>query len=217
MFQLEDGIELHLNRLLAQIAGNSSLTDTLWVRENPEIVRASYQGFRERIDSFARTVTAEADETPEYATLLRWADKKFADGCRVICIDPITVCSPAKEPWAADKDFIIALKRKAVAAKASVLIATHPKKQGKTGNSMDDLAGGAAFSRFSHCVLWLRTVKSESVQIDVGFTGSIERQTNRTIEIVKARNSRGAGIDLAFWFDGGTLRFEEQGPKLNKE
>lgn len=216
MFQLEDGIELHLNRLLAQIAGNANLTDTLWVKEHPEIVRAAYQGFRDRIDSFARRLTAEADETPEYATLLRWVDKKLAAGCRVICIDPITVCSPAKEPWAADKDFIIALKRRAVAAKASVILATHPKKQGKTGSSLDDLAGGAAFARFSHCILWLRSMKAECVQVDLGYTGTIERSSNRTIEIVKARNSRGAGVDLAFWFDADKLCFDEQGPIARK-
>jgi hypothetical protein len=40
-----------------------------------------------------------------------------------------------------------------------LLLVTHPKTTKKSGNILDNLAGGAAYPRFSQTVLWIKAHK----------------------------------------------------------
>ena len=99
---------------------------------------------------------------------------------------------------------------------------THPPK-GATGTAgLDHVAGGTAYVRAADTVLWLEhhaelktvTVKSTSglndgVSSILPMTRSAE--INRTVTVLKARNGRGGGWRLGYFFDGATLGFDERG------
>lgn len=44
-----------------------------------------------------------------------------------------------------------------------------------------------------------------------GVVGMFVSEINRSLRIAKARNGRGAGLELAYQFEGKSLRFSEQG------
>jgi hypothetical protein len=95
---------------------------------------------------------------------------------------------------------------------SSLILVTHPKK-GNKGSvpGMDDLAGGAAYQRFAHCILWIekhKELKSKTVKTEMG---RLRMEINRTVHICKSRNGPGAGLQLAYQFDGASLLFGEQG------
>jgi hypothetical protein len=100
-----------------------------------------------------------------------------------------------------------------------LLIVTHPKKGKFTGlPSMDDLAGGAAFQRFSHSILWIVNHGSDKRTLISGRDGGdFYADINKTIHILKSRNGKGSGLSLGFRFDPDRLSFEEIGVLSTKK
>lgn len=76
---------------------------------------------------------------------------------------------------------------------------------------MNDMAGGAAYERFSQAILWLKRHDKPEKQTLLTPVGLRDVTFNRSVQIRKARNGAGAGAELAFDFEGGSLRFAEQG------
>ena len=76
--------------------------------------------------------------------------------------------------------------------------------------SMEAIAGGAAWVRFSHTILWLERVDEEerTVVTAMGTTGCM---VNRLLHVRKARNGPGVGQALGLYFDSRTLLLAEQG------
>ncbi len=104
---------------------------------------------------------------------------------------------------------------------ASLILVTHPRKGTKgTTSTLDDLGGGAAYSRFSQTVLWLKQHKpAKEVTIKLGsnsdvagvYPMTISERVNRTLLVAKSRNGPGSGWSIAMNLQGGTLRFIERG------
>jgi hypothetical protein len=93
-----------------------------------------------------------------------------------------------------------------------VVLMTHPKKGGRTGKGMDDMAGGSAYQRFTQSVLWLESLEEPKGMKVAPYQLPPEwKSVNRTIHIRKARNGRGVGHKIAFDFCGETMRFTELG------
>ena len=76
---------------------------------------------------------------------------------------------------------------------------------------MDDLAGGAAYQRFAHTILWIEKLVEPRVALVKTLNGRDRTKVNRIIHISKARNGRGAGLRLGYLFDASNLLFAEQG------
>jgi hypothetical protein len=212
VFMLEDGPEFHLSRLLAQLENNIMILNAEWIRFNGDEAKDSYNRHREALDKFSLCLTTEPKEIPTYKIIVEWVDKKLAEGCRVLFIDPVTAATPTEKPWIEDHKFIMQMKQKAKDFGASILLSIHPKKNGKTGNGLDDMAGGSAIPRLSHAVIWLkRSENPEDVLIrhDDGSRSSVT--INRRIEIFKARAGSGVGTKIGMSFESRTASFHECG------
>ena len=75
---------------------------------------------------------------------------------------------------------------------------------------MNQLAGGAAYSRFSQTILWLESHNEKASRVKTT-CGTTEMDHNRTLHILKARNGKGQGVKVACNFESESLTLSEQG------
>jgi hypothetical protein len=216
VYELEEDRTYHLARLLSQLDNNSDLTDAEWIRANPDASRQAYLRHRQRLDSFTSCIDAAPDNQITHATLLKWMEDRAKSGCRVIAIDPITAAATSDKPWVDDLNFLMAAKKIVRDYGCSLVLVTHPRKGKRSGMPLDDLAGGAAYPRFSQCVLWIvRHERKRSVVCSSPY-GNFSASINRSIRLGKTRNGPGAGMEIGFIFDPASLRFSEQGPVVKE-
>lgn len=214
VFELEEDRAYHLNRLLAQLAGNSDITVAEWVAANPELTRHAMEQHQKFIRSFGKSITAAPDENVTLDQVSKWVAEKAAKGARVIVVDPITAAATEK-PWVEDLKFLMEVKSTAVRFGCSIILVTHPKK-GSKQSSLHDMAGGAAYQRFSQTVIWVQRLdKSKYQKIRTDY-GTRSARINRIVQLHKTRNGMGAGLKIGFFFDGATLRSEERGIVLGE-
>lgn len=211
VFELEEDRAYHLNRILAQECENGGLLDPEWIRSHPEEVRQIMKTHRSFLDSMGRMIYAAPKDQVSYDMLVEWTEARAKEGARVIVIDPITAVAPAKDVWVADSDFIFKAKGIAREYKCSILLVTHPRKGKGNTCSMDDLAGGAAFQRFSQTLLWLESFKSPKSVSVRSACGTFTTKCNRMIHLFKCRNGKGTGLSLGEVWDGEKLALAEQG------
>jgi hypothetical protein len=210
IYQLESDEEgSHLLRALVQKTGTPELLDPRWVKAHPEEARALFQEHRQFLDAFGGRLTTPPAQPPTYNELLRWIRAKAEEGCRVIIIDPITAAEGSEQPWEDDKRFVLAAQVIMREKGASLVLVTHPRK-GAKGTGGDDIAGGAAFFRFSQTVLWVR--KHDPAKLVRCKSAGGERlvEINRSVKIAKARLGKGGGLELGYIFDR-SMQFAEQG------
>jgi hypothetical protein len=212
IYELEEDRAYHMQRALAQVEGMSALIDPDWIEQNPEYAHAAVKKNTAFFDSFGRCIWEAPTDQVSLEMLEAWVKERAKAGFEVICIDPITAAEAEEKPWIADLQFLMSVKKTAREYGCRVVLVTHPKKGGKNGKSMDDMAGSAAYQRFSQTVLWIErhdTPKEAKVVPHRGV--DTWAKINRTIHIRKARNGRGAGLKVGFHFEGETLRFTELG------
>ena len=139
----------------------------------------------------------------------QWTKKKAQAGYRVICVDPVTLVKKSAKPWLDDGKFVNDVRTVARDYNCSVLLVSHPIKAVSLPD-MAQVAGGAAYTRFSDTILWLESHTSKTNKIKMS-VGTPETEYNRTLHILKARNGRGQGARLAYKFDGESLTLAELG------
>jgi RecA-family ATPase len=212
LYELEEDCPFWLARALAMLAGRSGLTDPDWVRQNPAAARAAYDTHRAELDAFARRLSVAGDKQLSHPELLAWIRQQAEAGCRVIAVDPVTALAGGDKPWLDDLKFM--MEAKAIAARhgCSLLLVTHPRiSRAKNNSPLDNLAGGAAYARFAQTVLWVNSHPHGKRLRWKTMAGDFSGPANRSVKIPKARNAAGGGLEVAFDFDGGTLRFRELG------
>jgi len=213
IFELEDDRVYHLQRVLAQLEQNAFLTDTQWVQQNPERARESLANQRDIIDSLGKVMWDAPDKQVSTSDLANWFEARCQEGFKICIIDPVTAATTSEKPWIDDQNFIFKVKTTAKRYHARLIYAIHPRiSNGKVGASLSRLAGGAAYPRFSHSVFWLSKYDKEKMgQVWRAETGTRPVSFERGLKISKARNGRGAGTELAFHLNTGTLCFDEYG------
>ena len=215
---LEEGLDYHLNRVLAQREGNSDLTREEWQEEHPDETRAAYKRHEAFLDDFGRWLWAAPDTTPTKADLARWVEARAKEGCRVVAVDPLSAAEETRDVWVVDSQFVNEVKRIVRQYPVSVLLVMHPKKgHGKGPGTLDDLAGGAAYQRLAQTALWLEYHKPPVTKRVAQGPGRGDMEFNRTLHILKARNAEGTYLGLAFGFNAKTLRTSEHGVILHKD
>ncbi len=220
VLMLECTKEWHLNRLLAHMCGNADMLDPMWARINPDLSLSLYEKHKAEIETISRALWCESHLT--MAACAEWLEQRCAEGYRVIAIDPITLAAPGNEKvWDADRHFMARAGKAIESSGSSLCLTSHPRKMSggqKPSNTMDDMAGGAAYSRAAASVLWLcgiETPESRMVIDSDGYTR--ESIPTKVIRVLKARNCAGqyAEIcyrfqDLAFIEDGCTMKDAKQ-------
>jgi hypothetical protein len=215
MYQLEDERAMHAYRAIAQRERRPELVDHVWGEGRGDEVAAILNKHSGFIEVLGKSLDGETKDNIDYEKLLKWTETRAKGGAKIIAIDPITMAAPEKDQWAADKNFTDKLKRIAREYSVSIVLVIHPKKGRKGSMTLDDLAGGSAFGRFAHAVVWLDN-HGEPITSKVRDTfATMDRIHNRTMHIVKARNARGQGARLAFNFNHD-LTFSEYGVILSK-
>lgn len=209
--ELEDDRSYHLNRVLAQLEDNSNLTDDEWVTSNPAEARAAFQKHRDFLDDFGSRMDTHPDGEPTLDEVLEWLSKRCASGARVAIVDPITAANSGDKPYLADRKFMLSAKGIVRAHGASLILVTHPKLNSKGTSPLDSMAGGAAYPRFAHTVVWIhRHDQPKQVKCNSPH-GSFNTEITRSFRISKARNGKGTGVELGFNFDVPSLKMVEQG------
>jgi len=211
---LEDGVPVHLRRGLAQISGESNVTNDKWCQQNGETLDKLTDAARHELATLGAMLEAPADGqsvTPDY--LLEWLQRKADAGVRVPGVDPVTLMQRGRAPWADDERFIVGAKRIVERGGASLLLVTHPRRAipGKPrAFDLDELAGGLAYSRFAHAVLYLLAHPAKETTV-ITPAGRTQETFNRTMLVLKARNGIGTGRKYAMRFDARTLTLSELG------
>lgn len=206
IFELEETVTFHLHRAVAQSAGCSDIMRLDWVSGNPHEARNILAQQRDFSERFAKRLTS-SKEAPTLESIGNWIETQAKRGVRVIAIDPITAAASNGKPWIEDQAFMVRIGTIAKEFGCSIILVIHPKK-GQRGKilSLDDMAGGSSFGRFSQTVIWL-----EEFALQEEIINDREVMCNRSAILMKSRNGPGSGGKIGFHFDGGTLRFKELG------
>lgn len=214
VLEMEYDRDFHLHRIMAILCEDSRVTNAEYIRDNPQWTKALHATHRDLMDEVGLRIWDCPD--PKGWTLQKmaaWAAERAAEGCRVIAIDPITMASGASSrPWEEEQEFMSAIKMTARNFKCSIILVTHPRKgrSRMAALSMDDMAGGAAYSRFSQCIIWLEAFPVENINAHSS-GATISEPCNRIMHLMKTTNGRGGGMQLAYLFEGKTFRFKERG------
>lgn len=215
VYEVEDRRTAHQKRVLAQVAGDHNLADAEdWGADNPELFLEAIDAYRDLLHGIGRRITTvSAEETVlTLDTIADWAAREADEGAEIVLIDSVTAVGAAEKAWVTDSRFVNRLKKEVVEKHGvRAILVMHPKKGRKGAIGMEELAGGASFSRLAHTILWLERCMPAKEFTVASAVGPIEVETNRVLKILKARNGRGAGADIAMHFDKQTLTFSELG------
>jgi 5S rRNA maturation endonuclease (ribonuclease M5)/KaiC/GvpD/RAD55 family RecA-like ATPase len=215
LFVLEEDRPFTLIRLLAQLEENAHLTSPDWQETYPEETRFAFSNWKSHINSFGFRVFDAPDTRPTLDDLAQWVKEQCHAGVRVIAIDPISVGDAGATPWATADKFVFEVRGALRDSGASLILAQHPKKGADINKSglvsLDDVAGGAGFTRFTQTVFWISIHDDDHREWVNSSFGVASESSNRTIHILKARNGSGQGSRLAFELDKKSLLWKEKG------
>ena len=208
VYELEDDRTYHLIRCLAQKAELSDITNIRWQKEHPTEAMAIFEKHRGFLDSFGKCIYSSRTQ-PTLKEVAKWIEDKTKT-CRIIAVDPVTIAAHKGEAiWKEDDEFLDAVKRAAVKNECSVILITHPVK-GVSNPDVNQLAGGAAYQRFAHSILWLESHEAKTGRVKMA-CGTTDAEYNRTLHILKARNGRGLYKRVACEFQPDSLKLKEIG------
>ncbi len=215
VYHLEDTRNYHLQRIHAQLACDSRINNNDWVESDAPSFRASREHFANRLAEIGDCIWDAPDEEVNFEMLEKWVEERAKAGFQIIMIDPVTAAQSTEKVWIADQKFVFKVKTLARRHNTRIILVTHPRKGQKPAMfGLDDMAGGAAYQRFSHTVLLLeRNDKEEQVIVREGGINfpPVDCTPDRILRIAKARNGPGAGRRIAFTLRHDTLRFQEVG------
>ncbi len=215
---MEETRDWHLHRGLAYIHGEPKLLNLQWCRENPDFVRDRREESHDEIEALGEMIDVADARHDTLDGVAAWIESEARNGARMIVVDPISAIDPGQNRWSKDQSFIRAAKKIVDRYGCSLTLVTHPKTGtgGKKSIKQDDLAGGAAFPRFTQCVMLLQK-HEPATYVTVRKHGFSEHTyINRSLVILKARNGRGGGMRIGMALDNH-LQWHEYGAIVRKK
>jgi hypothetical protein len=213
ILELEDDLEMHLKRAIAQHRGMSELLDDVWIKDNPEKLNEAHYGLDEFINGLGSCIH-EGHRDTTLTNVRDWISNMANRGNRIVCVDPVTAAEKtSRDTWLEDARFMKEVRNIAKDTGISLILITHPVKGCHNDKpDLDYVSGGSAYIRNSHCVLWLQHHYPEK-EVDIAASvGTLYGETiNKSLLILKSRGGIGTGYRLGFNFDKDTLSFEEKG------
>lgn len=214
LYELEEDTPFHLRRALAQKTGLSALTYPEGVSELSCAVPGIMSDNADFLQKMGK-VLFDAKNQQTHEQIGQWINDRAHCGCRLIGVDPITAAVSNGKPWIADNAFLQNVKGIAVRYGCSILFITHPTKS-MMYPDVNQIAGSSAFSRFAQTIVWLESHDTKNSMIK-SCCGSSQSEHTRTLHILKARNSSGGGLRLAYHFDPASLCVSEIGIIVKKK
>lgn len=218
---LEENMNFHLSRTLAQLCENSRMLDPEWMLYSGERAIQEAEINSGFLKNYANNVitTAKAKKV-FYSNVEKYLYESHEKGAEIVIIDPITVVSSVKDKWKEDADFVHIATKIAEETGLRLIVSTHPKQDKTNIRDMNNISGGASWERFVQNVFWMystdfyeeKTVTTPDGEVSYSGRG------NRIIDALKARNGIGTPKDkFLFNFNKNTLGFEEVGLIMNKK
>jgi len=213
LHHLEDDKEFHLHRAFAQRARISNLFKTKYIQENAALVRNYLREQLDFLNGFGACFWDAPDVPPTKAEIGEWIYARAKEGARIIAVDPITAVMQQEDPWIEDTKLMLGIKAAARQYGVSIILVTHPSQGSKVAIGLHNLAGGKAFVRFAHNVIWIESVPDTSIEVSGWHDRElmVDRVINRKIHLCKARSGPGAGLAIGYYWDKATLSLMEQG------
>lgn len=217
-YMLEESMEYHLMRALAQMSRTANMTDIGWVQCHPNDVANALNQYEDKLHTLSKSLFTRTGPAPTCADIGNWVEMRAQEGCRVICVDPITIARPlTNNLWIESENMLDHIHRVVKAYDISALLVTHPHKKFKRNPDMSELAGGAAYTRFCQSIFWLHP-HPDKIDRVMSPCGAMDIEHNRTLHILKTRNGRAsANCRLAFYFDPNSLTLDESGIIVKKK
>ncbi len=220
ILMLEDVESMHQKRALSQMAGCAKITDSDWIaaakEESSRVLKANIDNLRKFAKALKCTESTTAtDAATSQMTLDQvadWVITQAQNGAEIIVIDPITAATAVGNPWIADQLFLFKVKKVLQETGARLILSTHPRTGTAGSAGLSGMAGGASYPRFSHTVLWIKHLNGQkNTQVADQFGKKQSRKYSQSLEIIKARNGKGRGQNLACELDKQSLCFTEIG------
>lgn len=210
IFEMEEDTTYHQHRALAMLDGNANLTDLAWIKANPDEARQAEERHRETLGRLQDHIWDAPEIRVTLDDLATWYESVAPDN-RIVVIDPVTAAATSDKRFLDDGKFVERCKTIARKTEGSLILVTHPKPGRKRRITLEDIAGGQDYPRFSQCVIVV--AKNDPNEEVFCFTahGRAGYSANRMVQIAKGRNGRGSGSELAFEFSGKDLTFSELG------
>jgi KaiC/GvpD/RAD55 family RecA-like ATPase len=215
VFFIEKDLNFHTRRLLAQMEGDGSFVMFDWLKSNPDKVRDAMNRHEDLINLYCARIESRCATFVTLENLNKWIIEKCRAGSRIIAIDPISAAIAGVERWTRDHEFIASAEKVLVEHGASLVLITHPKQAAAGRQSSGHaMGGGAAYFRFSDVTMWIkRTKKPRNVWYQCQH-GRTSDRLSIFIDLLKTRDGKGSGTELAYAFTPG-LKFQEKGIVLN--
>lgn len=211
IYELEEDNTFHSHRLLSQVVADGRILDPEYIEKNPQCVAEAMENAP--LDELYKCIYESPEKEVTAHEMLKWIEARFKDGCRVVCVDPITKLAETGKPWELAQQVMSGAALLVRKYQASLVLVTHPGKQ-KTKSSqfsLDDMAGGTAYQRFAQTVMWIQRHNPPKESQIMASCGTLPQNHNRTIVLAKVRNAAGNGNKLAYNLNGHSLTFSELG------
>jgi KaiC/GvpD/RAD55 family RecA-like ATPase len=210
LLPLEKDRKYHLMRALAQMHGDSNLTNDDWKAEHPNETIEAWNIHQGELDAVGARIW-EADGMVSLGWVMQWIRARAQAGDRIIVVDPITAADPGQRPWEADREFVVNCQSLAAIHGCTIVLVTHPRMSKGQKPTLETMAGGLAYARFPDVVLWLaHHDPPEQGTINTPL-GPIEGEYTHHIAMFKTRDSSGRGMRIACSFDKASLIMQEHG------
>lgn len=216
LYELEKNRPFYLKRLMAQRLRNSHFTNNDWLEQNQDTVRQAYQVHKEFIDTFGRVIWIGDKKIISQGDIVEWARQRAAAGTQILIIDPITIADRKDEPHKADAQLIQQLGHISMDYRAIIFLVIHPSKLKVDTPDASAIAGGAAYARFSDNIVWLESHPMKASWV-VTPCGSDDVKHDRTLWILKSRDSGGMWGKIAMQFEQDGLTIRESGLIVRKD
>ena len=193
MYALESDRRTHMLRALAMKVGESRMTRMSWIRNNPKEVRRHYEDHKDWMDDFGSRIVVPPLDIGQ-KELAEWMAKQDK---RIIIIDPISIANQDlhAQSWESDKLFIKRTEEVGKNTNTSIINVSHPKAEG-CRPALDNIKGSMSWPNFTHNVLWMESIKPETVTCLTGVMNldfhEEECEINKKLHILKARNGETA-------------------------
>lgn len=213
---LEKDNLFYQNRLLAQVEGAAHYTDERWIVSNyDDYCMASMKN-----ETLIHRMTNAMETTTDgmgSKEILGWVERQASSGKRLIIVDPLSGMNECKDMAEDHKKMMKALSAIAHQYRCTVMVTTHPRNGSISAPTLDGIYGGKGVTRFADYVMWIVPLPDDNAGPVVTMGGTLQKDYNRKLTLLKTRSSKGEGMSVAMRLDREKLRFVELGSAVREK
>jgi len=150
----------------------------------------------------------------DHRAVINWIEQAVEEN-RLVIVDPFAnIAFDERNEFQEHTDFIRRVQAISMRSKSTVVIVIHSVKRPEDVLILADIEGSKRIGQLADCCIMIKSMQPK--EIEVAKYGGIREtvEANRMLNVVKARNGKGDGAQLAYSFGiCGSPRFIEHGVK----